>query len=144
MARYGVSVISELTQWSGSLTRLGSDLGQARQKLHLYNTFLGGLRQRSPNSDPMKKKKTQSSTAGATTKDSGVKSSLKPIQNETTTKKELQKKQTQIKWSTAAISTMISGEKLTLDKLNAYAIDWTDSRVTTLETTKYQKANIIE
>ncbi len=25
-------VISELTQWSGSLTRLASDLGQARQK----------------------------------------------------------------------------------------------------------------
>jgi hypothetical protein len=38
-------VISELTQWSGSLTRLASDLGQARQKVHLYNTFLGGLRQ---------------------------------------------------------------------------------------------------
>jgi hypothetical protein len=50
----------------------------------------------------------------------------------------------QTKGSTAAISTKISGEKLTLDKLNAYAIDWTDSRVTTLETTKYQKANIIE
>ncbi len=33
MAQYGVSVISELTQqWSGSLTRLASDLGQARQK----------------------------------------------------------------------------------------------------------------
>jgi hypothetical protein len=32
VARYGASVISELTQWSGSLTRLVSDLGQARQK----------------------------------------------------------------------------------------------------------------
>jgi hypothetical protein len=32
VARYGTSVISELTQWSGSLTRLASDLGQARQK----------------------------------------------------------------------------------------------------------------
>ena len=32
VARYGASVISELTQWSGSLTRLASDLGQACQK----------------------------------------------------------------------------------------------------------------
>ncbi len=32
VAWYGASVISELTQWSGSLTRLVSDLGQARQK----------------------------------------------------------------------------------------------------------------
>ncbi len=32
MAQYGTSVISELTQWSGSLTHLASDLGQARQK----------------------------------------------------------------------------------------------------------------
>jgi hypothetical protein len=32
MAQYGMSVISELTQWSGSLTHLASDLGQARQK----------------------------------------------------------------------------------------------------------------
>jgi hypothetical protein len=32
VAQYGASVISELTQWSGSLTRLASDLGQARQK----------------------------------------------------------------------------------------------------------------
>ncbi len=31
-AQYGASVISELTQWSGSLTRLASDLGQACQK----------------------------------------------------------------------------------------------------------------
>jgi hypothetical protein len=38
----------------------------------------------------------------------------------------------------------VSREKLTLDKLNAYAIYWTDSRVTTLETMKYQKANNIE
>jgi hypothetical protein len=32
VAQYGASVISELTQWSGSLTRLASDLGQACQK----------------------------------------------------------------------------------------------------------------
>ncbi len=32
VARYGASIISELTQWSGSLTRLAFDLGQARQK----------------------------------------------------------------------------------------------------------------
>jgi hypothetical protein len=32
MAGYGASIISELTQWSGSLTRLASDLGQVRQK----------------------------------------------------------------------------------------------------------------
>jgi hypothetical protein len=31
-----------------------------------------------------------------------------------------------------------------LGKLNAYAINWSDSRVTTLETIKYQKANNIE
>ncbi len=30
VAQYGASVISELTQWSGSLTHLASDLGQAR------------------------------------------------------------------------------------------------------------------
>ncbi len=32
VARRGGYVIPELTQWSGSLTRLASDLGQARQK----------------------------------------------------------------------------------------------------------------
>ncbi len=32
VAQYGASVISELTQWSGSLTRLASNLGQARQR----------------------------------------------------------------------------------------------------------------
>ncbi len=37
-----------------------------------------------------------------------------------------------------------SFEKLTLDKLNPNAIDQTDSRVTTLETMKYQKVNNIE
>ncbi len=95
-------------------------------------------------SDPMKKTKTQSSTTGAATKGSVVNSSTKPMQNETATKTKLQKKQTQTKGSAAAISTKVSGEKLTLDKLNAYAIDWTDSRVTTLETMKYQKANNIE
>jgi hypothetical protein len=50
----------------------------------------------------------------------------------------------QTKESAAAISTKFSGEKLTLDKFNAYTIDWTDSRVTTLETMNYQKANNIE
>jgi hypothetical protein len=66
------------------------------------------------------------------------------MQNETATKTKLQKKQTQTKGSVAAISTKVSSEKLTLDKLNAYTIDWTDSRVTTLETMKYQKTNYIE
>ena len=32
LPRYGASVISELTQWFGSLTRLVSNLGQACQK----------------------------------------------------------------------------------------------------------------
>ncbi len=32
VARRGAYVILELTQWSGSLTSLASDLGQARQK----------------------------------------------------------------------------------------------------------------
>ena len=32
VAQYGVYVISELTQWSGSLTHLVPDLGQAHQK----------------------------------------------------------------------------------------------------------------
>ncbi len=32
VVRYGTSIISELTQWSGSLTRLASDLGHAHQK----------------------------------------------------------------------------------------------------------------
>jgi hypothetical protein len=48
------------------------------------------------------------------------------------------------KESAALISTKVSGEKLTLDKLNAYAIDWTDSRVSTLETMKYPTTNNIE
>ncbi len=52
----------------------------------------------------------------------------------------MQKKQTQTKGSAAAISTKVSCEKLTLE----YAINWTDSRVTMLETMKYQKANNIE
>jgi hypothetical protein len=94
--------------------------------------------------DPMKKTKTQLSAAGAATKGSVVKSLMKPTQNETATKKKLQKKQMQTKGSAAAISTKVSGEKLTLDTLNAYAIDWTDSRVRMLETMKYQKATNIE
>ncbi len=32
MAQRGAYVIPELTQWSGSLTHLASDLGQVRQK----------------------------------------------------------------------------------------------------------------
>ncbi len=32
VVQYGMSVISKLTQWSGSLTCLVSDLGQVRQK----------------------------------------------------------------------------------------------------------------
>jgi hypothetical protein len=63
------------------------------------------------------------------------------MQNETTTVTMLKKKQKPTKKSTAAISTEVSGEKLMLDKLNAYTIDWTDSRVTMLETMKYPKAN---
>ncbi len=82
--------------------------------------------------------------AGATTKGPFVKSSTKPVQNETATKMKLQKKQTQTKGSAAAISMKVSGETLMLDKLNAYAIDWTISRVTMLETMEYQKANNIE
>jgi hypothetical protein len=66
------------------------------------------------------------------------------MQNETATKINLQKKQTQTEGSAAAISTKVSGEKLTLGKLNAYTIDWTDSRVMTLETMKCQKANNIK
>jgi hypothetical protein len=42
--------------------------------------------------DPMKKTKTQSSAAGAATKVSVVKSSMKPAQNETATKTKFQKK----------------------------------------------------
>ncbi len=34
----------ELTQQSGSLTCLVSDLGQVHQKVHLYGTFASGLR----------------------------------------------------------------------------------------------------
>jgi hypothetical protein len=98
----------------------------------------------SHNSNPMKKTKTLLSAVGATTKGSIVKSSTKPTQNENATKTKLQKKQTQPDGRAAAISTKVSSEKLTLDILNAYAIDCTDSRVTTLETMKYQKANNIE
>ncbi len=32
VVQYGASIISELTQWSGSLTHLASDLGQVHQK----------------------------------------------------------------------------------------------------------------
>jgi hypothetical protein len=48
VAQYGASIISELTQWSGSLTHLASDLGQAHQKyictVHLlvaYDNYRG-------------------------------------------------------------------------------------------------------
>jgi hypothetical protein len=56
----------------------------------------------------------------------------------------LKKRPNPTKGSTAVISMKISGEKLTLGRFNAYAIDWTDSRVTTLETIKYPKANNIK
>ncbi len=100
--------------------------------------------QHSHNPNPMKKTKTQLSATGAVTKVSVVKSSTKTMQNKTATKTKLQKKQTQTKGSAAAISTKVSGEKLTLSKLNSYTMDWTDSRVTMLETMKYQKANNID
>jgi hypothetical protein len=100
--------------------------------------------QRSHNPNPMKKTKNLSSTVGAVTKVSIMKSSTKMKQNETATKTKLQKKQMQTKGGAAAISMKVSGEKMTLGKLNAYAIDWTDSRVTLLETMKYQKSNNIE
>ncbi len=45
MAQCSTSATSELTQWSGSLTHLASDLGQVHQKVRMYGTFLGGLRQ---------------------------------------------------------------------------------------------------
>jgi hypothetical protein len=93
----------------------------------------------------MKKTKTQSSATDVATKVSVVKSSTKTMQNERATKTKLQKEQMQTKGSsTSAISTKVSGKKLMLNKLNAYAINWTDSRVTMLETMKYQKANNIE
>ncbi len=92
----------------------------------------------------MKKTKTQSSAAGAAAKVSVVKLSTKTTQHETTTKTKLKKKQKPSKGSAAAISKKVSGEKLTLGKLNAYATDWTDSTVTTLETMKYPTANNIE
>jgi hypothetical protein len=88
--------------------------------------------QRSPNPDLTKKKKTQSSAAAATTKVSIVKSSTKTKPTETATKTKMKKKQKPTKGSTAAISTKVSSEKLALGKLNAYKIDWTDSKVTTL------------
>jgi hypothetical protein len=108
-------------------------------------TFTGKHQmQQSHNSNPIKKTKTQLGAAGAAAKGSIVKSSTKPTQNETATKTKLQMKQMQTKGIAVAISTKVSGEKLMLDTLNAYAIDWTDSRVTMLETMKYQKANNIE
>jgi hypothetical protein len=84
------------------------------------------------------------SATGAATKGSIVKLSTKLMQNIITTKTKFQKKQTQTKGSAAAISIEVSGEKMTLDKLNACTIDWTDYRVTMLETMKYQRANNIE
>jgi hypothetical protein len=65
-------------------------------------------------------------------------------QNKTAAKTKMQKKLKQTKRSAAASSTKVSGEKLMLGKLNAYTIDRTDSRVTALETMKYQKSNNIE
>jgi hypothetical protein len=47
---------------------------------------------------------------------------MKLTQNEIAKKTKLQKKQTQTKGSSTAISTKVSGEKLTLGKLIAYEI----------------------
>jgi hypothetical protein len=58
MARYGASVISEMTQRSGSLTRLASDLGQARQEVLLFDTFQGSFYQRPPRFLPPNDKRT--------------------------------------------------------------------------------------
>jgi hypothetical protein len=44
MAQCGTSATSGLTQQSGSLTRLASDLGRARQKVRLYGTFVSGCK----------------------------------------------------------------------------------------------------
>jgi hypothetical protein len=54
------------------------------------------------------------STAGAKTKVSVVKSSMKTMQNKTATKTKLQKKQKQTKGNAATISMKVSGEKLAL------------------------------
>jgi hypothetical protein len=67
---------------------------------------------------------------------------MKPT--ETTAKMMMKKKQKPTKGSPADISKKISGKKLTLGKLNTYTIDWTDSKVTMLETMKYPKADNIE
>jgi hypothetical protein len=48
MAQCDASATLELTQQSGSLTRLASDLGRARQKVRLYSTFISGLRHLPP------------------------------------------------------------------------------------------------
>jgi hypothetical protein len=100
--------------------------------------------QPSHNPDLMKKTKTQLSAAGAAKKVSVIKSSTKTMQNETATKTKMEKKQKPTKGSTAATSTKVSGEKLTLGKLSTHAIDRTNSRVMTLETMKYPKSSNIE
>jgi hypothetical protein len=61
-------------------------------------------------------------TAGAATKVPVVKSSTKTMQNQTAKKRKLQKKQKQTKGSAAAISIKVTGERLTLGKLNAYQL----------------------
>ena len=48
MAQRGASTTSELTQPSGSLTRLASDLGRVHQKAPLYGTFVSGLHHSPP------------------------------------------------------------------------------------------------
>ncbi len=100
--------------------------------------------QLSPNPEPTKKTKTQLRATGATTKVSIVKLSTETKPSETATKTKMKKKQKPTNGNAAAISTKVFGEKLTLGKLNEYAIDWTDSKVTMLETMKYIKANNIE
>jgi hypothetical protein len=95
----------------------------------------------SHNPNSMKKTKIQLSAAGIATKVSAIKSSTKTTLNENATKTKLKKKTKPAKESAAAIPTKVFDEKLTLGKLNAYAIDWTETRVTMLETMKYPKAN---
>ncbi len=97
--------------------------------------------QHSDNPNLMKK----TSATGAATKVSVVKLSMKTMPNETPTKTKLKKKRNPTKGRAIAISNKkTSGEKMTLGKLNAYTIDWTDFKVKTLETMKYLKANNIE
>jgi hypothetical protein len=95
------------------------------------------------------KKKTKSSAAAAATKVTSVKSSTKMKSNQmhisgATTKSKIIKTQKQAQMSTAANSRIVSGDKQPSNKLNAYKIDWIDSKVRTMETMKYSKAEKID